>query len=138
MITATRAKHRMSKKDKEKDKEGSRAAKSRDKDKDSVLDRNSDLKNAVAQIEKQFGEGAMLPLGRHHTNRTEGISTGSISLDIALGGVGLPRGRITEIFRAESSGKTTLALHVVAQAQRQGGIAAFVDAEHAMDPSWAK
>ncbi len=95
------------------------------------------LKNTVAQIEKQFGQGAIMPLGTEH-KPIEGIPTGSLSLDIALGGNGLPKGRIIEIFGPESSGKTTLALHVVANAQRQGGIAAFIDAEHALDPTWAK
>jgi recombination protein RecA len=104
----------------------------------SILDQNSTLKNTVAQIEKQFGEGAIMPLGSEHAKRIEGIPTGSLSLDLALGGQGLPKGRIIEIFGPESSGKTTLALHVVAQAQLAGGIAAFIDAEHALDPSWAK
>ncbi len=99
---------------------------------------NADLKTAVAQIEKQFGEGAIMALGSDHVKRIEGIPTGSLSLDLALGGQGIPRGRIVEIFGPESSGKTTLALHVVAEAQKAGGIAAFVDAEHALDPSWAK
>ena len=79
-----------------------------------------------------------MSLGAGHIAPIEGISTGSLSLDIALGGQGIPRGRVVEIFGPESSGKTTLALHVVAQAQRKGGIAAFIDAEHALDPSWAK
>jgi len=92
----------------------------------------------MAQIEKQFGEGAIMPLGAGASVQIEGIPTGSLSLDLALGGQGIPKGRICEIFGPESSGKTTLALHVVAQAQKQGGIAAFIDAEHALDPSWAK
>ncbi len=92
----------------------------------------------VAQIEKQFGEGAIMPLGREHGCQISGIPTGSLSLDMALGGQGIPSGRVVEIFGPESSGKTTLALHVVAQAQRTGGIAAFIDAEHALDPGWAK
>lgn len=96
------------------------------------------LKTAIAQIEKQFGEGAIMPLGSERITRIEGISTGCLSLDIALGGYGIPRGRIVEIFGPESSGKTTIALHVVAQAQRNNGIAAFIDAEHALDPAWAK
>ncbi len=95
------------------------------------------LRNTLQQIEKSFGEGAIMPLGTNH-KAIEGISTGSLSLDLALGGRGVPRGRIIEMFGPESSGKTTLALHVVAQAQKSGGIAAFVDAEHALDPSWAK
>ncbi len=104
----------------------------------SLLDSRPALKTAVAQIEKEFGEGAIMPLGSERITRIEGISTGSLSLDIALGGYGIPRGRIGEIFGPESSGKTTLALHVVAQAQRQDGVAAFIDAEHALDPTWAK
>ena len=104
----------------------------------SMLDGNPTLKNTLAQIEKQFGEGAIMPLGVEHGVRIEGIPTGSLSLDLALGGFGVPRGRIVEIYGPESSGKTTLALHVVARAQKAGGIAAFIDAEHALDPSWAK
>jgi recombination protein RecA len=104
----------------------------------SILDANPTLKNTVAQIEKQFGDGAIMSLGAASLVPIEGISTGSLSLDIALGGQGIPRGRVAEIFGPESSGKTTLALHVVAQAQKKGGIAAFIDAEHALDPSWAK
>ena len=96
------------------------------------------LKMTVAQIEKQFGEGAIMPLGANHVTTITGISTGSLSLDLALGGQGIPHGRVVEIFGPESSGKTTLALHAVAQAQRNGGIAAFIDAEHALDPGWAK
>jgi recombination protein RecA len=97
-----------------------------------------DLKNALAAIEKQFGKGAIMQLGENSVLDVPGISTGALSLDIALGGRGLPRGRITEIFGPESSGKTTVALHTVANAQRNGGVAAFIDAEHALDPSWAK
>ncbi len=105
---------------------------------DSLLNAHPSLKIAVAQIEKEFGEGAIMPLGSGHGGPIAGIPTGSLSLDLALGGSGIPRGRVVEIFGPESSGKTTLALHVVAQAQRRGGIAAFIDAEHALDPSWAK
>jgi recombination protein RecA len=97
-----------------------------------------ELKNALAQIEKQFGKGAIMQLGEGSLADVPGISTGALSLDIALGGRGLPRGRIIEIFGPESSGKTTVALHAVANAQRQGGVAAFIDAEHALDPGWAK
>jgi len=104
----------------------------------SLLEHNPILKTTVAQIEKQFGEGAIMALGSAYAVRIEGIPTGSLSLDLALGGQGVPRGRIVEIYGPESSGKTTLALHVIAQAQRAGGIAAFIDAEHALDPSWAK
>ncbi len=103
-----------------------------------VLANNPDLKNAVGQIEKAFGEGAIMPLGVDRAPSLSGIATGSLSLDIALGGLGVPRGRIIEIFGPESSGKTTLTLHIVASAQKDGGIAAFIDAEHALDPSWAK
>jgi len=103
-----------------------------------VLDAHPTLKSAVAQIEKEFGEGAIMPLGAGGTSPVRGIPTGSLSLDIALGGQGIPCGRVVEIFGPEASGKTTLALHVVANAQRQGGIAAFIDAEHALDPAWAK
>ncbi len=103
-----------------------------------MLDAHPALKTTVAQIEKQFGEGAIMPLGAGSCVKIKGISTGSLSLDLALGGQGIPSGRVVEIFGPESSGKTTLALHVVAQSQRNGGIAAFIDAEHALDPSWAK
>jgi recombination protein RecA len=99
---------------------------------------NPGLKTTVAQIEKQFGQGAIMPLGAERSKPIEGIPTGSLSLDLALGGMGLPKGRVIEIFGPESSGKTTLALHAVASAQKAGGIAAFIDAEHALDPSWAK
>lgn len=104
----------------------------------SILDQNPGLKNTVAQIEKLFGDGAIMPLGSANAAKIEGIATGSLSLDLALGGQGVPKGRIVEIYGPESSGKTTLALHIVAQAQAAGGIAAFIDAEHALDPSWAK
>jgi recombination protein RecA len=97
-----------------------------------------ELKNALAQIEKQFGKGAIMQLGEASALDVQGIPTGALSLDIALGGRGLPRGRIIEIFGPESSGKTTVALHAVASAQRLGGVAAFIDAEHALDPSWCK
>ncbi len=96
------------------------------------------LERALSQIEKTFGKGAIMRLDADATNLVPGISTGTISLDLALGGRGLPRGRVTEIFGPESSGKTTLALTVVANAQREGGVAAFIDAEHALDPSWVK
>ncbi len=131
MVTATKSNNRMPKESKPVKKSKEPAAKS-------VFDDHPDLKHAVAQIEKEFGEGAIMPLGADHAVRISGIPTGSLSLDMALGGQGIPRGRIIEIFGPESSGKTTLALHVVAQAQKTGGIAAFIDAEHALDPSWAK
>jgi len=105
---------------------------------DVLLENNPQLKTTLQQIEKEFGEGAIMALGADHHSQIEGISTGCLSLDMALGGVGIPRGRIVEMFGPESSGKTTLALHVIAQAQVTGGIAAFIDAEHALDPSWAK
>jgi recombination protein RecA len=97
-----------------------------------------ELRNTLAQIEKQFGKGAIMQLGEGSALDVQGISSGALSLDIALGGRGLPRGRIIEIFGPESSGKTTVALHAVANAQRSGGVAAFIDAEHALDPSWAR
>ena len=96
------------------------------------------LQRVIAQIEKQYGQGAIMQMDEHCYARIEGISTGSLSLDIALGGAGIPRGRVTELFGPESSGKTTLALHVIACAQRAGGVAAFIDAEHALDTTWAK
>ena len=94
---------------------------------------------ALGQIEKQFGKGSVMRLGDSGVDNTIGtISTGSLSLDVALGIGGLPRGRVIEIYGPESSGKTTLALQVVAEAQKAGGAAAFVDAEHALDPSYAE
>lgn len=93
---------------------------------------------AISQIEKQFGKGSIMRLGDTKIEKMEVIPTGSLELDIALGIGGLPRGRIVEIFGPESSGKTTVALHAVAEAQRIGGIAAFIDAEHALDPNYAK
>jgi recombination protein RecA len=96
------------------------------------------LHNAIGQIEKAFGAGAIQKLGDAHAMEVEGISTGALSLDLALGGKGLPRGRIIEMFGPESSGKTTMALHAVANAQREGGVAAYIDVEHALDPTWCK
>ena len=96
------------------------------------------LERAIAQIEKQYGTGSIMQLGQAQLTRAEGISTGAISLDMALGGNGIPRGRVTELYGPESSGKTTLALHVIANAQKAGGVAAFIDAEHALDTTWAK
>lgn len=93
---------------------------------------------ALSQIEKQFGEGAIMHLDESSVAKVPGISTGALSLDLALGGKGLPRGRVVEMFGPESSGKTTLALHAIAQAQKTAGVAAFIDAEHALDPTWAK
>ncbi len=100
--------------------------------------RDSALSRAVQQIERQFGKGAVMRLADTENQEIEGIPTGSLSLDIALGGKGLPRGRIVEVFGPESSGKTTLTLHVIAECQKNGGVAAFIDAEHALDPSWAR
>jgi recombination protein RecA len=97
-----------------------------------------ELKNAIQQIEKQFGKGSIMQLGEGSSLDVQGIPTGALSLDIALGGKGLPRGRVVEIFGPEASGKTTVALHAIASAQKTGGVAAFIDAEHALDPSWAK
>jgi recombination protein RecA len=96
------------------------------------------LERAMGQIEKAYGKGSIMTLDGEHTPQIPAISTGAISLDLALGGRGLPRGRVVEIFGPESSGKTTLALTVIANAQRAGGTAAFIDAEHALDPNWAK
>lgn len=96
------------------------------------------LQSVIAQIEKQYGQGAIMQMDSHLYAKVAGIPTGALSLDIALGGVGIPKGRITELFGPESSGKTTLALHIVANAQRAGGVAAFIDAEHALDTTWAK
>lgn len=96
------------------------------------------LESAIAQIEKQFGEGSIMTLGKHSSSREMSvIKTGAISLDIALGIGGVPRGRIIEIYGPESSGKSTLATHIVANAQKNGGVAAYIDAEHALDPSYA-
>jgi recombination protein RecA len=97
------------------------------------------LANALGQIEKAFGKGSIMKLSEDASGLgVQGISSGALSLDIALGGHGFPRGRVIELFGPESSGKTTLALHAIASAQHEGGIAAFIDAEHALDPAWAK
>ncbi|MGI9474425.1 MAG: recombinase RecA [Rubripirellula sp.] len=103
-----------------------------------VLEREPGLKTTLEQIDKTFGDGAIMPLGASQHLQIDGVPTGSLSLDMALGGQGIPRGRMIEIFGPESSGKTTLALHIGAEAQKAGGIAAIIDAEHAFDPSWAK
>ena len=100
--------------------------------------RDSALTRAVQQIEKQFGKGAVMKLDGDNIQPIEGIATGALSLDIALGGAGVPRGRVLEIFGPESSGKTTLTLHIIASAQKAGGVAAFIDAEHALDPIYAR
>jgi recombination protein RecA len=99
---------------------------------------NTALQNVIAQIEKQYGQGSIMQMDGSLYAKIEGISTGALSLDLALGGVGVPKGRITEFFGPESSGKTTLALHVIANCQKKGGVAAFIDAEHALDTTWAK
>ena len=96
------------------------------------------LQTALAQIEKQFGKGAVMKLGQNSSLNVEAIPTGSLSLDIALGIGGVPRGRIVEIYGPESSGKTTVALHIVAEAQKMGGEAVFIDVEHALDPVYAQ
>lgn len=102
------------------------------------MDREKALEAALAQIDRAFGKGSAMKLGQRETLEIESISSGSLGLDIALGIGGLPRGRIVEIYGPESSGKTTLALHAIAEAQKAGGIAAFVDAEHALDPIYAR
>ena len=96
------------------------------------------LEAALGQIEKQFGKGAVMKLGENAQMNIDVIPTGALSLDIALGIGGVPRGRIVEVFGPESSGKTTVALHMIAEAQKMGGEAAFIDAEHALDPVYAK
>jgi len=106
-------------------------------DENQTSNRKQALDRAVQQIEKAYGKGSIMFLNAQD-RPVEGISTGALSLDLALGGSGLPRGRICELFGPESSGKTTLALHAIASAQRGGGVAAFVDAEHALDPTWAR
>jgi recombination protein RecA len=100
--------------------------------------REAALDAALKQIEKSFGAGSIMRLREDEIRSVPGISTGALSLDIALGGRGVPQGRICELFGPEGSGKTTLALHVVASAQKNGGVAAFIDAEHALDPTWAR
>ncbi len=102
-----------------------------------AADKNKALDTALAQIEKQFGKGAVMRLGQKEVMKVDAISTGSLSLDIALGIGGLPRGRIVEMYGPESSGKTTLALHCIAEGQKQGGTVAFIDVEHALDPVYA-
>jgi recombination protein RecA len=102
------------------------------------VNREEALDTALGQIERQFGKGSVMKMSDHAAVNIGSVSTGSLSLDLALGIGGLPRGRVVEIFGPESSGKTTLVYHVIAEAQRRGGIAAFIDAEHAMDPTYAK
>jgi recombination protein RecA len=100
--------------------------------------KKEDLKEALEEIKQRFGEGAIMRLKEAKPARVEVIPTGSISLDLALGVEGIPRGRIIEIFGGEATGKTTLALHILAEAQKRNGVAAFVDAEHALDPDYAQ
>jgi recombination protein RecA len=108
------------------------------KDKESEVDKRSDLQEALDEIKQRFGEGSIMKLKEVKHVNVDAVSTGSVSLDLALGIGGVPRGRIIEIYGPESSGKTTLALHILAEAQKKGGVGAFVDAEHAMDPEYAK
>ena len=103
----------------------------------SGMDREKALEMALAQVKKSHGEGSIMKMGEKGTMRVETVSTGALAIDLALGVGGLPRGRVVEIFGPESSGKSTLAMHVVAEAQRNGGICAYIDAEHAMDPAYA-
>jgi len=98
----------------------------------------SALDRAIAMIERQYGSGSIMKMDESNIAAVEGISTGALSLDIALGGKGVPRGRVCELYGPESSGKTTIALHAIAAAQKQGGVAAFIDAEHALDTTWAR
>ena len=102
------------------------------------MDKMKAIESAMGQIEKQFGKGSIMKLGEHSSLNVDAISTGSLDLDIALGIGGVPRGRIIEIYAPESSGKTTVALHISAEAQKRGGAVAFIDAEHALDPSYAR
>jgi recombination protein RecA len=107
-------------------------------EKEGMENKNKALDAALAQIERAFGKGSIMKLGQREAMEVEAISTGSLGLDIALGIGGLPKGRVIEIYGPESSGKTTLALHVIAEAQKKGGACAFIDAEHALDPAYAK
>ncbi len=102
------------------------------------MDKLKAIENAMSQIEKQFGKGSVMKLGENSSLNIEAISTGCLDLDIALGVGGVPKGRIIEIYGPESSGKTTVALHIAAEAQKRGGAVAFIDAEHALDPSYAR
>jgi recombination protein RecA len=101
-------------------------------------EREQALEAAVAQIKKQFGDGAVMRLGEASHLKVEAIPTGSLALDLALGVGGIPRGRVTEIYGPEASGKTTLAQHIVAESQKMGGVCAFIDMEHALDPAYAE
>jgi len=103
-----------------------------------VTEKSRAIEQAIQQIEKQFGKGSIMKLGDNVGEKIDAISTGSLAVDMALGVGGFPRGRVVEIYGPEASGKTTLALHAVASAQRTGGTAAFIDAEHALDAGWAR
>jgi recombination protein RecA len=113
-------------------------AKQKKENKPEETQKNSDLEEALAEIKQRFGDGSIMKLKEAKAVNVDAVSTGSISLDLALGIGGMPRGRVVEIYGPESSGKTTLALHVLAEAQKKGGVGAFVDAEHALDPEYAK
>ena len=102
------------------------------------MDKSKAIDAAVSQIERQFGKGSIMRMGDEEPQRVASIPTGALALDLALGVGGVPRGRIVEIFGPESSGKTTLGLHIIAEAQKAGGLAAFIDAEHALDPTYAQ
>ena len=119
-------------------KSGLKVVKSDSKKEQELKEKNKSLEAAISQIDQNFGKGSVMRLGQQQALDIEAISTGSLSLDLALGIGGLPKGRIIEVYGPESSGKTTLALQVIAEAQKVGGICAFVDAEHAMDPIYAK
>ena len=106
-------------------------------DKDSGVDKQKALETALANIDRSFGKGSVMRLGEKKAMDVESIPTGSLGLDIALGIGGLPKGRVIEIYGPESSGKTTLSLHIIAEAQKNAGVCAFVDAEHALDPVYA-
>jgi recombination protein RecA len=108
------------------------------KDDSTSLDKGKSLETAISQIETQFGPGTIMRMGEREVQSIPSISTGSLGLDLALGIMGLPKGRVVEIFGPESSGKTTLTLQVIAECQKQGGTAAFIDAEHALDPIYAR
>ncbi len=119
-------------------KNGLKVVKSDNKKDQELKEKKKSLEAAISQIDQSFGKGSVMRLGQQKALDVEAISTGSLSLDLALGIGGLPKGRIIEVYGPESSGKTTLALQVVAEAQKAGCICAFVDAEHAMDPIYAK
>src|SRR3989338_8000419 len=106
--------------------------------KEEVRKENKALNSAIDSIKERFGEGAIMKLSETNKVNVDAIPTGSIAMDMALGVGGMPRGRIIEIYGAESSGKTTLSLHIVSEAQKKGGVCAYIDAEHAMDPDYAK